>query len=108
MTVLAADYLVVELDIDVVVFVPTDFVETVFVEVQRAVEFAVDVGCDAVVYLSLVLSPRQLPYIDNVVADAGNEFDAQILCDVYLLYLVLPEFACHYSPCQRRDVVAGV
>lgn len=65
-----ADYLVVELHVDIGVLVPPHLAETVLVELQHPVEFFVDVGRYIAVDLRLVLSPRQLTDIYYMVADA--------------------------------------
>ena len=85
-----ADNLVVELQVDVRVFVPACLAESVFVELLQPGELLVDEVADQLRALVDVFRHGQTANIDDVVAYARHEFDAQVAQYVYLFNLVAP------------------
>ena len=55
----------------------------------------------------LVLSFRQLSYVDDVVAYARNQLDTLVGQHVDLFYLVTPEMICHEGLCNGGEVGYG-
>ena len=76
-TVSLTDYLVIELDADAGVLVPSHLVESVLIELSKAVELA--------------LQTARCSEIGYVVADAGHQLDSAVAEYVKLFYLALPE-----------------
>lgn len=106
--VLPADNLVVELDVDVGVFVPTYLVETVAVELVETGQFGVEELVDVALAANLVRPFRQLSQAHHVSSDTGHYFQAFVGKHVELHNLVAPQFMVGNPLCHHLDVVLGI
>ena len=103
---LAADDLVVKLDVDVRIFVPACLSEAIFVELLQACELAVDKLVYELLTLLLAVGFGQCAEVNDVVADAWHNLYAAVGQNVDLHHEVLPHVVAHDGLAQGRDVTA--
>ena len=97
--------MVVELQIDIRVFVPSCLRQTVFIEFLQVVELAQDKLTYLLVDFLLRLRHGQLTKCHHMITDTGDEFNGAVGKHVDLFNLILPQLIVHQCPAQWRDVV---
>lgn len=101
---LSADYLVVELYINVRILVPAHYVQSVFIEGECPVKLTVDIVGNLLVHLRPISALRKLTYIYNVVAHTWHKFYTEVRQHINLLYLITPKVVGHYGTGERRNI----
>ena len=104
--VLLADYLVVEFQAYIRIFVPSHLAQTIFVEFLQSCEFRIHECSNLLLPFGCISCLRHVSEEYHVVSDSRHYFYSTVRQHVDLLYHVLPQVVCHYDICHWRDVVA--
>ena len=103
-----ADDLVVKLQVDVGVFVPTSLTQAVAVEFLQTGELVVEKLEDALLAARIVVVLGQPTDVHHMIAHTGHQLYRLVGKYVHLLYLVAPQLVFRHVAAHGGHVVAGV